>query len=111
MEKEYRRKAPRRNYDGKVGALYKGEMTITQCVQLGEGGALIHSDSILSGIVKSEKIVLTLFLPNIGGAIATAECVYVADDEKIGLQFTRLDTKYKKKIREFVSRRKTLEAV
>lgn len=109
METELRRKAPRRNFDGKVGALYQGSMTITQCSQLGEGGALIEANSHLEGVEKGERIVLTIFLPNIGGVIATAECVYRSEGQKIGLQFFGLETSYKKKVREFVSRRKAQE--
>lgn len=109
MEIEYRRKAPRRNFDGKVGALYKGKLTITQCAQLGEGGALIHSDPNLSAMQEGDKLVLTIFLVNIGSVIATGQCVYRSSSEKIGLQFIDLDTRYKKLIREFVSRRKAKE--
>ena len=111
MAEEYRRKAPRRDYDGQVGTLFHGKLTITQCAQLGEGGALIHSKPELENIEKGDQIVLTLFLLNIGGLIAPAQCVYRAPDGKIGLQFLSLDTVYKKHIREFVSRRKTFEVV
>ncbi len=109
METEYRRKAPRRDFDGKVGALFKGEMTITQCSQLGEGGALITEDKNLKSMKEGDPLVLTLFLVNIGPVIATAECVYRSSNGKIGLQFRDLDTRYKKLIREFVSRRKIRE--
>ena len=111
MQNEFRRKAPRRDFDGKVGTLFNGKMTIAQCSQLGEGGALINNSASLNPIAKGDEIVLTIFLPNIGGVIATAECVYRASNGKIGFQFHSLDTIYKKKIREFVSRRKTIEAV
>ena len=106
---EYRRKAPRKRYDGEVGALYKGKLTITQGSQLGEGGALIQSNPALDAMLEGESLVLTLFIVNIGPIIATAKCVYRSDNGKIGLQFQDLDTKYKKLIREFVSRRKVKE--
>lgn len=109
MQSEFRRKAPRRDFDGVVGALYRGQMNTTQCSQLGEGGALINSSAHLESIQKGDHILLTLFLPNIGGVVATAQCVYIADDKKIGLQFLEVQTSYKKKIREFVSRRKAIE--
>ncbi len=108
METEFRRKAPRRHFDQKVGALYKGKMTTLLCSQLGEGGALIKGDGSLMLVEKGDLMVLTIFLPNIGGVIATAECVYRSENGKIGLQFMSIDTAYKKKIREFVSRRKTI---
>ena len=109
MQTEFRRKAPRRRFDGKVGALFQGQMSLTQCSQLGEGGALIHAEGDLRNVTKGHSMVLTIFLPNIGGVIATADCVYISDNGKIGLQFQKLDTLYKKRIREFVSRRKAQE--
>lgn len=86
--------------------MYKGHMTITRCSQLGEGGALVLSDDVLNPLVVGEEVVLTLYLPNIGGLVATAQCVYISNETKIGLQFCDLEMKHKKKIREFVSRRK-----
>ena len=111
MKEEYRRKAPRRRFEGQVGVLYQGRMTITVCAQIGEGGALIESDHLLQSVQSGDSIVMTVFLPNIGGVVATATCVYRStDSNKIGLQFQKLETKYKLKVREFVSRRKSVEA-
>lgn len=107
MTTEFRRKAPRRVFDGSVGALFHGHMTFSVCSQLGEGGALIAADGELRKVKQGDDMVITLYLPSIGGIVATAECVYRADNGKIGLQFYGLDMKYKKRIREFVSRRKT----
>ncbi len=109
MESEFRRKAPRRPFDGQVGVLYKGYMTISHCTQIGEGGALIESREIIDSLVEGEDIILTFFLPNIGGVVAYSKCVYRSDNNKIGIQFGTLSTAYKKKIREFVSRRKVSE--
>ena len=109
MKEEFRRKAPRRRFNGQVGVLYKGRMTITLCSQLGEGGALISSDHLLEPVQKGESMVVTIFLPNIGGVVAPATCVYRSDSDHIGLQFEVLETKYKVKVREFVSRRKSIE--
>ncbi len=109
MEKEFRRKAPRRKFEGTVGALYDGTMTLVPCLQLGEGGALIAKDSNLQPIQKGDHLLITIVLVNIGPVVAKAECVYLADDSHIGLQFINLDTRYKKLIREFVSRRKIRE--
>ena len=107
METEFRRKAPRRDFDGQVGVLYQGTMSITTCSQLGEGGALIHSGEEIDIIKQDDELVLTLYLPSIGGIVATAKCVYRADNGKIGLQFNQVEMKFKIRIREFVSRRKT----
>ena len=109
MEQELRRKAPRRHFDGRAGVLYRGRMAITNCSQLGEGGALISSENLLEGIQKGDALVITLFLPNIGGMVGTAHCVYLTDHGKIGLQFEELDMTFKVRIREFVSRRKKVE--
>lgn len=108
MKEEFRRKAPRRSFKGQAGVLYKGRMTITSCTQLGEGGALITSDHLLKSIQKGDSIVVTLFLPNIGGLVASAKCVYRSEDDSIGVQFGHLETNYKIKVREFVARRKTV---
>ncbi len=109
MSTSQRRKAPRRHYNGQAGVLFKGHMTITECSQLGEGGALVISDDLLASVDQGDKVVLTLYLPNIGGLVATAQCVYRSNQTQIGLQFCSLEMKYKKKIREFVSRRKQTE--
>ena len=108
---EFRRKAPRKSFDGVVGALFGGKLTVTRGSQLGEGGALIESNENLDHVQQGDKCVLSLFLPGIGGIVATAQCVYRSENDKIGLQFSDLDTVYKKKIREFVSRRKILTEV
>lgn len=110
MEKEFRRKAPRRHYNGSIGVLFKGKLTTTQCTQLGEGGALIHSDATLSTMKEDDEMVITLFLPSIGGIVAYAQCVYRSGDHKIGLQFRELEMDYKVRVREFVSRRKVVNA-
>jgi hypothetical protein len=110
MDKEFRRKAPRRQFNGQVGVLFKGHMTITTCSQLGEGGALIRSFELLDDVKENDSFVITLFLPNIGGVVANAICVYRSGDAKIGLQFNSLEMKYKVRVREFVSRRKIIEA-
>ena len=110
MEKELRRKAPRRHFNGQAGVLYKGHMTITTCAQLGEGGALIRTIDHLEEIQENDEAVITLFLPNIGGVVAYARCVYLAGSNKVGFQFHELELKYKVRVREFVSRRKAVEA-
>ncbi len=109
MEKELRRKAPRRHFDGQVGILYNGHMTITVCAQLGEGGALIKTDHLLKEMKEGDEMVVTMFLPNIGGLVTCAKCVYLTDTGFIGLQFSELEMKFKVRIREFVSRRKARE--
>ena len=110
MQTEFRRKAPRRPYDGSVGVLFRGTMHFIPCLQVGEGGALLSRTPELSEIQQGDTLVLTIFFPKIGGVVATAECVYVSDEENIGLSFQQLSMDFKKKIREFVSRRKSVEA-
>jgi hypothetical protein len=108
MKPELRRKAPRRTFHGQVGVMYNGHMTITRCSQLGEGGVLIRRDELLDDVAVGDDMVVTLFLPNIGGVVARSKCVYLTDDVKMGLQFEMIDTKYKVRIREFVSRQKAI---
>ncbi len=79
---------------------------ITTSHQIGEGGALIDIHPRHQGMKKGDLAVLTLFLPNVGGVVATAQCVYLSDSQKTGFQFIDLDLKFKIRIREFVSRRK-----
>lgn len=110
MQAEFRRKAPRRPYDGSVGVLYKGNMFFIPCLQVGEGGALLSKSSGIENIQQGETLVLTIFFPKIGGVVATAECVYISEDQNIGISFVQLSMDFKKKIREYVSRRKSLEA-
>jgi hypothetical protein len=111
MSTRYRRKAPRRDFDGQVGALFQGTMVVTQCIQLGEGGALIQSHPQLDAMREGDHLVLSIFLVSIGPVIATARCVYCTEKGQLGLQFVELDTNCKKHIREFVSRRKTIAEI
>lgn len=111
MSTEHRRRAPRRRFDGQVGVLFKGKLTTARGLQLGEGGALIAAHTNLQELKVDQEVVLTLYLPSIGGMVATAKCVYWKDDLQIGFQFNSLDMEYKKKVREFVSRRKQISEV
>ncbi len=108
MEKEFRRRAPRRKFDGQVGVMYKGHMTITRCSELGEGGSLIYIDSLLKEAQVDDCMVISLFLPHIGGIVVRSKCVYLVPGVKMGIQFESLEMKYKIRIREFVSRQKSL---
>jgi len=83
-------------------------MTITRCLELGEGGTLIHIDNLLKEAQVDDCMVITLFLPHIGGIVARSKCVYLTPGVKMGFQFESLDMKYKIRIREFVSRQKSL---
>ena len=104
VEQQYRRKTIRKNFTTPVGALFHGKMILTSSFQIGDGGALIQSTAHLKEIQKDQKLVITFFLPDIGGLVATARCVYVLDEGKIGLQFLELDSRYKQRVRELVSR-------
>lgn len=110
MEKEFRRKAPRRPYDSHVGVLYHGKMSFVPCRQVGEGGALISQLSGPITIQEGDSIVITIFFPLIGGIVTTAECVYISEDGDLGLSFKDLSMDFKIKLREYVSRRKLIEA-
>ncbi len=106
MEIEHRRKAPRKDFGGHVALLFRGKMKISICHQLGEGGALIDLHPEHDHLKVGDLTVLTLFLPDVGGILATAQCVYLSETQKVGFQFIDLNLKFKIKIREFVSRRK-----
>ena len=108
MPQEFRRRAPRRKFDGQVGVLYNGHMTITRCSELGEGGVLIHIDDLIKDAQVGDCMVITLFLPHIGGVVVRSKCVYLTPGVKMGFQFEDLAMKYKVRIREFVSRQKSL---
>lgn len=108
MQEEFRRRAPRRKFDGQVGVMYKGHMTITRCSELGEGGTLIYIDELLKDAQVGDCMVITLFLPHIGGIVARSKCVYLTPGVKMGFQFESLAMNYKIRVREFVSRQKSL---
>ena len=107
MNQELRRKSPRRTFHGQVGVMYDGHMTISRCSQLGEGGLLVRLDESLEGTEVGDQMVVTLYLPNIGGVVAKSKCVYLTEDVKIGIQFEEIEMRFKVRIREFVSRQKS----
>ena len=103
---EFRRKSPRRSFSGTVGILHKGHLLVNSCLQVGEGGALIQGQKQIERIEIGDPMVLTLFFPQIGGVVTQASCLYRSEQGHIGVSFSGLDVGFKKKIREYVSRRK-----
>lgn len=103
---EFRRKSPRRSFSGTVGILHQGQLLINNCLQVGEGGALIQGQKQIEKISVEDPIVMTLFFPQIGGVVTQASCLYRSEEGHIGVSFHGLDVGFKKKIREYVSRRK-----
>lgn len=106
MSEGFRRKAPRRDYSGLLGVLHSGIMSIVNCKQVGEGGALLEQNDSTEGLNDGDNIVITLFFPKIGGIVAQARCLYKTDQGHIGIAFQTLSTDFKKRIREYVSRQK-----
>ena len=107
MDTSFRRKAPRRDYEGLVGVLHKGKMTTNRCVQVGEGGALVKGSPEVEEIQNGDGIVVTIFFPNIGGIVAKADCLYRNEEGSIGIAFQDISMEFKKRIREYVSRQKS----
>ena len=105
MGKTQRRKAPRRDYHGHLGLLHLGTFTEGRCEQIGEGGALIAPHVNNQNFTEGETLVVTLFFPDIGGIVSTAKCLYKKDSGAIGLSFINLPARFKKRVRDYVSRR------
>ena len=103
---EYRRKAPRRPYNGYVGVLHKGKLRTSSCLQVGEGGALVKGSPEIDKISVGDNILMTFFFTRIGGVIANSEVLYRSKEGHIGVGFRNIQMDYKKVIREYVSRRK-----
>ena len=106
MAKEFRRKAPRRDYHGSIGLLHKWSFIQSPCLQVGEGGALVAYDALNESVQIGDQFVFTIFLPNIGGVTSLAQCLYKNEAGDFGVSFFEIDMKFKKRVREYVSRRK-----
>lgn len=105
MQKVTRRRAPRKDFGGLANVLIGGQITTCPCLQIGEGGALLDIPSNTMAEV-GKTVVVHFFLPNVGGIVASALCVYLTPEGKMGLQFADLELRFKIRIRDFVSRRK-----
>ena len=103
---EFRRKSPRKSFAGTVGILHRGHLIINSCLQIGEGGALVQGHKNIDVIEVGDPIVFTLFFPQVGGVVTQASCLYRSEQGHIGISFQDLGMDFKKRIREYVSRRK-----
>lgn len=108
-----KRKYPRRRYRRPVGFMYRGEFWLTRGEEVGEGGMLVSSRR---EVPAGAMVLITLFIPGGEIAIVRSEVRYASDgrtdgEMRIGLQFSNLSFKHKKKIRDYIAAKSEAEAV
>jgi hypothetical protein len=109
----FKRKFPRRKFNGYVGILYRGVYIRSQCVVLGEGGlAFLVAEDLpnLALVVVTFKIPGDVFI-SIRGEVKNS---ITQSDAKLvfyGIQFFSLPIDERRKIRSYVSSRTLGEEV
>jgi len=110
----FRRKFPRRRYFKPVGVLYRGEYWICECEEIGEGGMRLSSPV---SMIANSPVILSVIVPGSNDiAITRSLVVYQREDLveggfRYGLQFSKLEFKSKKKIRDYISQKTEVEAM
>ena len=110
----FKRKFPRRIFDGNIGVLHRGHYIVTKSISIGEGGIsfLWPSKQAPQGV-----IVITFRLPGDAMLSLRAEIKNTAPMEdnqeglSVGTQFLPLPIGEKRRIRAFVSSRAENEPV
>lgn len=100
-----RRRVPRRDFLGRVGILVDGQYQMSRALQIGEGGMLLYSTSPLS---VNQQLVVTFRVPGHNPDVVRAVVRYVMAPqagmrERYGVEFTNLDFKVKRDIRNYVA--------
>ncbi len=101
-----KRRVPRRNIKARVGVLHKGRYFVCDALEIGEGGMLF---SIFEPILKGDRVVITLRIPDVFQGVAMGSVVYcveasrIAQANRYGIQFDQIEFDLKRKIRNFVA--------
>lgn len=105
------RRTPRRVYMRAIGVLWNGQYTVTQGLQISEGGILFRSEFSLP--VKSQ-IVISLVLPGGDVIVTRGEVIYERPDSgsarQIGVRFKSLALNLRRLIRNYVTAKTQAEA-
>ncbi len=108
-----KRRVPRRKFRRRVGLLAKGEYDVTDAIEIGEGGMLIHSSrELLSG----QKIVLSFNVPGFVYVVCRGQIRYVkkasendGGENLYGVQFDNIEFNAKRQIRTYVAQKSLFE--
>lgn len=101
-----KRRVPRRSIAARVGVLHKGRYFVCDALEIGEGGMLF---STFEPILKDDKVVITLRIPDVLQGVAIGSVVYcvegrrIAEANRYGIQFDQIEFDLKRKIRNFVA--------
>lgn len=103
----FKRKFPRRKFNGHIGVLHRGSYDMCQCAVIGEGGLAFLSDRELPNL---SLIVITFKIPgdilvSVRGEVRN---VRLHSETKLffhGIQFFSLPIEERRKIRSYVSSR------
>lgn len=100
-----RRRVPRRSFEDPVGVLNRGQYSIQQAFQVGEGGMMISSTEELK---ISDRLVVNFALQSAMTVIVRAVVRNILPAEnglpiRYGIEFVNLEFNFKREIRNFVA--------
>ncbi|NQZ00540.1 MAG: PilZ domain-containing protein [Bdellovibrionales bacterium] len=106
-----RRRVPRREYDGRVGLLYRGAYEVCRASQIGEGGMMLHTPTEMQ---VGDRVVLTFKPPGVEQTVVQSTVRFAMPEEdgpgfKYGLEFMNLEFQAKRQIRSFVASKKVAD--
>lgn len=108
-----KRRFPRRKFTQKIGLLFKGKYSVTESVQIGEGGMMILSPH---KHVEGDQVVISFLVPGRAFVIVRAQVQYKIDDTKAGkiyygMKFLNITFDHRRKLRDFIAAKSEKEAV
>lgn len=105
VDKKFKRKFPRRNFERSVGFLYRGEYLVGLGVEIGEGGISFKASKEFA---KDTEAVISLQIPG-GSFICLRVMVKNIENEgngaTVGCSFLDLKFDHKREVRAYVSAR------
>lgn len=107
QEERFRRQYPRREFNRKIGVLYRGDYFVTDAYELGEGGIGFRTEFVLE---KNHLVILSLQIPNgefvcVRGGVRLIEVKQNEHLVHYGVSFENINFTHRRQIRSYVSAR------
>lgn len=103
----FRRQFPRRDFNRKVGVLFRGEYFVTEAYELGEGGIGFYT---AENLTQEQKVIVSFQIPHgefvcVRGTIRFIEQAEDQQKTLYGVSFDNINFSHRRQIRGYVSAR------
>ena len=107
-----KRQFPRRRFAKTIGLLFRGQYTLTNSVQIGEGGMMVQSPF---GLGEGNKLIVSFMVPGRMFMIVTAQVQYIIEqgsdsNPSYGLKFLTISFESRRHLRDFIAAKTEAEA-